>query len=62
LERVTSGDALEHHELPKTAKEIAVQLLPKLEELRSTADLLEAVVPASKWPYPTYQDMLFPAD
>jgi len=62
LERVTSGDALEHHELPKTAKEIAVQLLPKLEELRSAADLLEAVVPASKWPYPTYQDMLFPAD
>jgi glutamine synthetase len=62
LERVTAGDALEHHELSKTAKEIAAQLLPKLEELRNTADALEAFIPAAKWPYPTYQDMLFPAD
>jgi glutamine synthetase len=62
LERVTAGDALEHHELAKTAKEIASQLMPKLEELRTTADSIEALIPASKWPYPTYQDMLFPAD
>ncbi|MBM3382898.1 MAG: glutamine synthetase type III [Betaproteobacteria bacterium] len=61
-ERVTSGDAFEHHELAKTAKEIAAQLLPKLEDLRSTADALEALIPASKWPFPTYQELLFPAD
>ncbi|MEY3903803.1 MAG: hypothetical protein RL189_3109 [Pseudomonadota bacterium] len=61
-ERVTAGDALDHHHLPKTAKAIADQLLPKLEELRATADQIEAIVPASKWPFPSYQDMLFPAD
>jgi len=61
-DRVTAGDALEHDALPKTAKAIADQLLPKLEELRTTADQIESLVPAAKWPFPTYQDMLFPAD
>jgi glutamine synthetase len=61
-ERVTAGDALDHHSLAKTAKAIAEQVLPKLEELRSTADQIEALIPASHWPFPTYRDMLFPAD
>ena len=59
LEKVTHGDALDHHNLGKTAKGIAERLMPKLEELRSAVDNLEALVPGNKWPYAKYQDMLF---
>jgi len=62
LDRVSTDSALEHHNLPQTGAQIADQLLPKLEELRSSVDELEANMPSGTWPYPTYQTMLFPVE
>ncbi len=59
LDKVTSGDAMDHHHLSKTATAIAVQLMPKLEDLRTAVDTLEGLVPSDKWPFPHYQDLLF---
>lgn len=59
LEKVTSGDGLEHHKVATTSESIANNIMPIMEELREAADALEAVVPSQYWPYPTYTQMLF---
>ena len=62
LGKVSNDAALEHGNLSQTGAQIADQLLPKLEELRSSVDELEGCLPATAWPYPTYQTMLFPVE
>ena len=59
VEKVTGGDALDHHHLGKTAHAISDSLLPKLEDMRIAADALETLVPDSLWPFPKYSQMLF---
>ena len=34
-------------------------LIPDMAKAREIADALETVVPAEKWPYPSYGDLLF---
>ena len=34
-------------------------LIPEMAKARTIADDLETVVPAEKWPYPSYGDLLF---
>ncbi len=62
LGKVSTDSALDHGHLPQTGAQIADQLLPKLEELRTSVDELEGCLPAVAWPYPTYQTMLFPVE
>ena len=59
LDKASTDEATEHHNLFKTADLIAGDLLPKLEEMREAVDLLEVQVAGKRWPYPKYQDMLF---
>ncbi|MGY3804894.1 glutamine synthetase III family protein [Pigmentibacter ruber] len=59
LEKVTAGNALEHENLTETSKEIANNLIPKLDDLRSAVDNIEGLVPHELWPYPKYSDMIF---
>ena len=59
VEKITSGDALDHHHLEKTSKIISEVLMLKLEDLRSAVDTVEAFVPNDLWPYPKYSDMIF---
>ena len=58
-ERTTSGDALEHDSLWNTGLEISRNLMPRLEELRTAVDALEAQFPSQSWPFPQYSDILF---
>jgi glutamine synthetase len=34
-------------------------LLPKMSELRASADALETLVSTGDWPYPSYGELLF---
>jgi glutamine synthetase type III len=43
----------------QTGSDIAHTLMPKLEDLRTAVDALEAVFPARKWPFPQYSELLF---
>jgi len=54
-------DSLEsiHGDNDGTAPYQAEKVLPAMLEVRAAADALEAVVPDSLWPLPTYQEMLF---
>lgn len=56
------GDALGHHDFDTIDKHLtyaAKTLKPLMEEVRKTADALEAEVGDQDWPLPTYQEMLF---
>ncbi|MES2614206.1 MAG: glutamine synthetase III [Bdellovibrionota bacterium] len=57
--KITEGEAFEHHNLSVASHNIHSILLPKLEELREAVDYIESLVPANLWPYPKYSDMLF---
>ncbi len=59
VEKVTAGEALEHHNLTKTSMEIANTLIPRLDELRNAVDFIEGLVPHESWPFPKYADMIF---
>lgn len=54
-----TSDALDHHNVLKTAHTIAKILLPQFDELRTYVDQIEAIVPSHEWPYPKYEEMLF---
>ena len=58
-EKLTSGDALDHHHLGKTSQDISEVLMLKLEDLRNAVDTVEGLVPNEMWPYPKYSDMIF---
>jgi glutamine synthetase len=58
-ERTAHSEALEHEFIWQTGAEIASTLMPKLEELRTAVDALEAVFPAKKWPFPQYSELLY---
>jgi glutamine synthetase len=45
----------------KRMKQIAEELIPAMEQARTTSDTLEGLVPEDLWPLPTYADMLFSA-
>jgi len=62
--RVRSGrlqEALEHEDTDplKHAKYFRDKVIPVMTALREAGDSLEAVVPHSMWPLPTYREMLF---
>jgi glutamine synthetase len=57
VEKTLNGG--DHDNLLLTAKEVATTLMPKLEDLRVAIDQLETVMPAARWPYPQYSDLLF---
>lgn len=58
-ERIVQAEAFEHEAMWQTGVDIAHLLMPKLEEMRTAVDALEAVFPAKKWPFPQYSDLLF---
>ena len=43
----------------KHAKYFRDKVIPAMNALREAGDSLEAVVPHSLWPLPTYREMLF---
>ena len=53
--------ALDHHDdsTEKHAKYMRDTVVPGMESLRETGDLIEVVVPHEIWPLPTYREMLF---
>ena len=62
--RVRSGrlqEGLEHEDTDpmKHAKYFRDKVIPAMNALREAGDSLEAVVPHSMWPLPTYREMLF---
>jgi glutamine synthetase len=59
LDKATTSESLDHHNLDKTCFFIADTLLPKSEELRTAADLLETLLPNKIWPFPKYADLIF---
>jgi glutamine synthetase len=59
LEKITAGDALEHHHLGRTSNDISESLMLKLEDLRAAVDTVEGFVPNDMWPYPKYSEMIF---
>jgi glutamine synthetase len=59
VEKVSSGEAVEEHNLFATAKTIANDVLVKYQKLRASADALEGVLPAELYPFPSYDEMLF---
>ncbi len=43
----------------ETASYIRKNIVPAMERLRTPADALELLVPADKWPFPSYSDILY---
>ena len=55
-------DALILEELPdprKAARHAADRILPLMEEIRKSTDILETMIPKKDWPMPDYNDILF---
>lgn len=46
-------------DLQKSSRFAVDNILPTMNQLRSTLDTLESLIPKNKWPYPGYEDMLF---
>ncbi|APJ05145.1 hypothetical protein AXG55_09315 [Silvanigrella aquatica] len=59
LEKISDGDALEHHNIGNTSHIISTHFMLKLQNLREAVDTLEGLVPHDLWPYPKYSEMLF---
>jgi glutamine synthetase len=53
LEHESNGDAVKH------AKYFRDKVIPAMNALRESGDLLEGLVPQDLWPLPTYREMLF---
>lgn len=49
----------ETKETPEAAKLCCDQILPSMEKLRESADRLETLLPANRWPFPTYTDLFY---
>src|SRR4029453_8839771 len=56
LEKAADGQADSAH---KHAKHMRDAVVPAMNALRETADLIETTVPHAIWPLPTYREMLF---
>ena len=52
LEHV-NGDAVKH------AKHFRDVVIPAMNAVRATADVLETIIPHGEWPLATYREMLF---
>jgi glutamine synthetase len=60
LEDVLTEVKAEAEEDTKKAAQLCKDgLLPKMNELRASADALETLIATSDWPYPTYGELLF---
>lgn len=57
LENVLSRLTIEATE--KNAKQWEEGVIPLLEAMRNTSDILETLLPSSQWPFPTYEEILY---
>lgn len=61
VDKVSASESMEEHQIFKTARVIADDVLLKYQKLRETADALEGILPSDLYPFPSYDEMLFGA-
>jgi glutamine synthetase type III len=59
VEKVSADGAFDEHQILATATAIATDVLPRYATLRAATDTIEAVLPSSLYPFPTYGDLLY---
>ncbi len=59
IDKLEAGLSAHEDDALKHAKHLKLKVCPLMDELRARADELEAQVPASLWPLPSYRELLF---